>query len=170
MRRSYRWGFALLTPLVLLLLIVALLQANATHAVSGPAPGTVVNTATYRYFNTQVITNRTTIYSPVPLAVGNADASVVDVWHSADVFVTSNLGASAALTVTPQLSADCSNFADTWYDVAFSTTVGVRPYQIVATSTGTQYMPVPMAGRCLRFAIGSTGTVTVSVWATLRNN
>lgn len=167
--KNLRNGALVAAPLILLLVALLVLTSVPTHAVSEPVPGTVQNTATYQYLS-RVITNGVTVYSPVPLAAGNLDASVIDVWNSADVFMNAALGSGAAVTVTPQLSADCSNYASARFDTVISGTVQSIGYQLVGTSAGTQYMRMPLAGRCMRFAVASTGTVTVSVFATLKNN
>lgn len=168
MKRIYAAG-AIVAPLALLLALLLTL-APAAQAVSEPAPGTVTGAATYRYLAQTVITNGVTIYTAVPNPQGTNDASRVEAWNSADLFVTASVGQSATLTVTPQLSADCANYANAGYDAVLSGTITAQTYQIVSTAAGTKYTRLPLAGRCMRFAVASTGTVTVSVWATLRNN
>ena len=169
--KSFRnWSIAVLPVFLLLLALLLLPSLRPVHAASDPPPGAIQNTNTYRFLGSRVITDGTTVYSPVPLAAGNLDASIIDVWNSADVFLTAGLGSGAAVTVTPQLSADCSNWAGAHYEVVYSSTVASIDYQLAATTAGTQYLRMPLAGRCMRFAVASTGTVTVSVYATVKNN
>jgi hypothetical protein len=76
-----------------------------------PGPGTVVGIQTVTFASGSTAISSTTYYND------NADSTVYSsqFWHSADVFVTVDLDGTNVITVTPQWSADGTNWVDAKY-------------------------------------------------------
>lgn len=122
----------------------------------------VAQSQTYTFINARVLTSSTTItYSTSPLRLAY--------WAVADVFVTGDVSGTTAFTVTPQYSADNVNWVNATYTyIATGTLTTVTP-QIVINSDTTSFMRIPMAGEYLRFRVDNSGSVTVTVKATMKN-
>jgi hypothetical protein len=151
---------------VLLIAVLALgltlSAAGLAGAVGEPEPGTVQGILTYSAYSS-VVTGS--------LATVNSTSRSTRLWHSADAFVTVDLGANAAATLTAQLSPNNSQWANAEYNFAASDdTVIELPYRIVFTADGTDYVRFPLAGEYLRFSLTYTGPVTTTVNVTLRND
>jgi len=143
------------------LLVVAITGVGLAAAVGEPEPGTVQGITTYAAYSS-VLTGS--------LATVNSTSRDIRSWHSADAFLTVDLGANAAATLTAQLSPNNSQWANAEYNYVSSTTVVEVPYRVVFTSDGDDYLRLPMAGMYLRFSLTYTGPVTTTVNVTLRND
>lgn len=165
-----RWGVATVGLVAAVALLLALLvgTGKTTAQVVQPPMPTAGNATTGTLLTSRTISG-TTVYSPVP-TTGSPDLSRVDNWTLADIFVTATLAESAELTVTAQVSADGSNWADADFEhVDGDGAIATVTYRRVLTSTGTEYMRVPVAGQYMRVKVEAEGEVTVVVPATLRN-
>lgn len=160
MKRLLMIAGAPLLALVMVLFVLGMLPQGAA-AVGEPPAGTTTNIQTYDLYTTQTITENGTIYS---------DAQQFSYWNAADIFITADVGSGAIITVTAQVSADGTNFADADYEYADADSLNTQSYQRVLSADGTEYMRLPMAGEYLRVSLTTTGTVTPAIKATLRNN
>lgn len=163
----------LFTTALLALLLLALLVVPGVFAENGePLPGTVGQTATYVFYPPTTLAVTSTVYSAAPRTVSGQNVADIRKWNSADVFLTVDVTGSKTTTVTPQFSADQTNWADATYTVVSGTTASEITHQIILTSDSTDYLRIPIAGQYLRFKIAVTGggSVTPTILATLRNN
>ena len=165
----------LLTALLLTALLVAvfmggMLSPAAWADVGAPQPGTVLRAASYTHQAATAGVTGTTYTDAPNTTAGGLDVSYVADWHAADVFVTADVGDGGSLVVTPQFSADQSNWADANYAYVMSGTVATETYQATVAADGTTLIRLPVAGEYMRFKLARTGPVTVTVQATLRNN
>jgi len=161
-----------LTPtLILAALLLATLLAPGVMADSGePQPGAVSLTRTALLYPATALSGTTTVYSAAPRPVNGQDASLVRQFNSADLFVTADLSGTATITVTPQFSPNQVNWADAQYPVISGTTPVWVPQRLVLTAGGSSYLRLPVAGEYMRVKIQASGTVTPTVYTTLRNN
>lgn len=146
--------------IVMVLAALGLLPQGAA-AVGEPPAGTTQSIQTYVLYASQVITEDGTIYS---------DGRQFLFWNAADLFVTADVGSSAVVTVTAQVSPDDTNYADLDYEYVDADELLTQTYQRVLSADGTEVMRLPMAGEYLRVSIETTGTVTPTIQATMRNN
>lgn len=136
---------------------------------------------TYNNLTSVAYTTTGTTYTPA------VDPSF---WYQADAFLTVDVSGTAAVTITPQFSADSSNWADANY-IYFSNSsttsvitgtagltattssatsiVNTTPYLTLAAD-GTDYLQFALAGRYLRYKIaaGSFVTTTDRITITLK--
>jgi hypothetical protein len=148
-----------------------------------PGAGTIASgPTTYTFFSTRVLTSSTpTTYTLSP--------SRVIPYYSADVFVTGVVSGTDVFTVTAQVSADGTNWADASYTyptntssttiitgtagltatTSATTAIATAKYQLVLNSATTKYVQVPIVGEYLRFKIENGGTVTPTIKVTLKN-
>jgi len=122
-----------------------------------PNPGTVVGIMTVTFADGTSAISSTTYYND------NADSTVYDsqYWHSVDVFVTADIDTSNVITVTPQFSADGTNWTDAQYrsegwvlPLSYSTTI-TNSSGVTSTTTSTHTVTFS----------GATGT-RVDEWVT----
>lgn len=174
--------------LVVALAMVGLVWAGFAMA-SGPGepdPGTVVGIGIRTFYATP-LTGTGTVQTTL--------SRDMHVWRNLDVFVTLDISGTGYVTVTPQVSADNTNFVTATYNyqalsyattvtatttststatttstVSLSDAVTEATYQIALTADGTDYLRMPMAGYYLRFNIAYSGTVTPVVRAVARND
>lgn len=197
------------TILIAVLVMAAVYLPISALAEGGePLPGTVVGVGTYTYYpsTASTISGTGEIVSAAPRTIRGLNMNHVRDFNSADVFVTLDISGTGTITVTPQVSADQSDWTDATYtyiaDTLAQTTVqtttvltstGVttatstlnnslsssstpteQTYQIVLSADGTDYLRMPIAGEYLRFTIdysfATTGTITPTIKASLRNN
>jgi hypothetical protein len=160
-----------------------------------PLPGTVQGIRGPNVFwNGTVIAGSTVTYTDAPKTSYGSDISLVWLYHSADIFVTADISPSSYITITPQFSADQSNWTDATYtyvaDTLGSTTSVVTStglttattttsmssavteaiYRITMSADGTDYLRIPLAGKYLRFKIEHSSTVTPTINVMLRND
>lgn len=196
MQRRNRSVNRFLAVLGLALLLLASYCVGGVFAgdPSAPQPGTVKGlSGPYTFINSASGITQTT-YTDSPKTVYGTDVSLHWLYHSVDVFVTADVSGTDTITVTPQLSADASNWADVTYtyianSLTSSTTVitstGLttattttsssdipteQTYQIVLSSDTTDYLRIPLAGKYVRFKIETGGTVTPTIKALFRND
>lgn len=165
MRKLLTVASAPLLALVMILAALGFLPQGAA-AIGEPPAGTVNSVQNYEMYAATAIITDGTYYG---------DAQHWQQWNSVDVFVTVDVTGTATLTVTPQVSADGTNFADayhtylTWTDDA-TATVTEADYQVVMTADGTEYIRLPMAGRYMRAKVEVSGDLTPTITAVTRNN
>jgi len=184
-----------LVGLCVLALVIGLAGSVAASQPGEPLPGTVVGLrGPDTFWNGAVVAGSTVTYTSSPKTIFGADVSLTWLYHSADVFVTVDITPSATITVTPQYSADASNWVDATYtyiaDTLASTTAVITStglttattttsvsstpteatYQIVLSADSSDYLRVPLAGKYLRFKIEHDDTVTPTVKVLFRND
>lgn len=173
--------FKMATILLAVALMLSLVGGSIASATSGPGepePAKVSAYANYFYRTPAVITTTGTIYTASPLTRNGVDISKIVVWNSADVFVTAVVSGTAAVTVTPQFSADQLNWvnatytylANTTVDTTTTTSVANGAYQVVLNSSTSKYIKLPMTGAYMRFKIDSAGTITPTIAVVLKSN
>jgi hypothetical protein len=161
-------------------MILGLVGPGAPLARAGagdPEAGTVVGITTVTFASGSAPISATTYYND------NGDSSVYSsqFWHSADVFVTADITGTNVITVTPQWSADGTNWVDAKYKsegwvlplsqtatishtggttttvtLDFSGATATRaeawvPYRLVLNADGSAYLAAPLHGNYLRF-------------------
>jgi hypothetical protein len=157
--RLGRIALTLTTVLVLLSVMVVSVATAGPTGPGDPGAGTVVGVSTSTMFATKVLTaSTTTTYTQRYKA---------SAWYSADVFVTADVANTDTLTVTAQVSADGTNWANAWYVNASGTTLN---YQFVISSDVTEYQQMPIVGEWLRFRLDNGGTVTPTIKVTFHND
>jgi len=161
----------LIVTFILASLLLATLLASGVLADNGePQSGAVTLTRTVLLYPTAALSGTTTVYSAAPRPVNGQDASLVRQFNSADLFVTADLSGTATITVTPQFSPNQVNWADAKFPVISGTTVTLTAQQLVLTANGSSYLRLPIAGEYMRVKIQASGTLTPTVYVTLRNN
>lgn len=107
------WTRVALVVLLVLLATGGLYGATwAGPGVGDPDPGTVAGITTWTLYPTTAITGNGTIYSSSPRYYNGLDLTRVKNFNSLDVFVTVDIASTGTLTVTPQYSADGTNWAN----------------------------------------------------------
>lgn len=157
-----------------LILLVALAVCvgayQFAHATGEPWGGTVHNTLTRTLYGPTAIVTDTVYSAPSATALGG-DAQNFKAWNEADIFIKSTVAASASLVATVQFSPDCTNYADGYFWGQKSDgTVVSNAYAVSVSSTGVNYIRVPVTGECIRVKLVTLGTVIPTVIVTLRNN
>lgn len=174
-------------PLLAVVMTLAALGLlpQGVAAVGEPQSGTVNSIQNYTMLATTAITTDTTTYG---------GSQHLQHWNSVDLFVTADVSGTATITVTPQVSADDSNWSDAFYTyvantlaettsvltssgvttatstVSSSGTPTDQTYQVVMTADGTEHIRLPMAGRYLRAKVEVAGWLTPTIIAVARNN
>ena len=170
MSRNLKNGLALAVLVALLGMSVLSASGAVPQQVGGSLPLTNSGQRTVLiYPATAIVTGTTNSSSPRYLASGD-DASATRGWANVDVFVSAAVGSGAVLTVTPQFSADCSNWTNADFNYWTGSAVAQSSYQrVLNSSTLVEYASMPAAGECLRVQMVVTGgTVTPTVYATWR--
>lgn len=117
-KRVFNSTLAAGLALVMVAVLVMGLMGPGVDA-SGPGepdPGTVGGVTTWAIYPSTAITGNTTIYSDSPKWLRGLDMSRIRNYNSVDVFVTVDISGTATLTVTPQVSADGTNWVDATYN------------------------------------------------------
>lgn len=153
---------------IVMLALVAIPLVSADSGAGDPQNGRPTGWATYTFFPETVITTTATRFSASPRFINQFDISRVVAWSVAEVFVTADVSGTVFLTVTPQLSADATNWANSYYNTVSGTTVTAQSYQVFLSADGTGYLRVPVAGEYLRFKVDSSATATRTVTATIK--
>lgn len=165
----------MLAKSVLVVLVAGLILAGALSIVeqASAAPGVPpavgstrgsVNTVTY--INGTQYATTATVYSA---------AQRPNFWYQADAFVTVDVSGTATAVVTPQFSADATNWTDAYYQTVSGTTVTNQSYALTLSADGTSYTQFPLAGEYVRFKVAVSGfaattdRITVTVKATSKN-
>lgn len=133
---------------------------EGAKAVGEPPAGTTNSIQTYTLYEATAIITDDTYYS---------DGQQFQHWNAADIFVIADVG-TGVFTVTAQVSPDDENYANLDYEWGDSDSLNTQVYQRVMSADGTEIMRVPMAGEWLRVSIVTSGTVTPTIMATMRNN
>lgn len=164
-RSSLAYGTALA-----LLTVPALFLAAYGSSPGAPDAGTVARIATYTLTESNRISG-TTEYTEAPnLQAGGADAARVAEWHSADVFLSTQVE-TGTLTVTVQFSPDFDLWADAEFDfVDGSDGIAQQPYQRVFTADGAKALRVPVMGAGMRLKLEASGIATATAVSTYRND
>jgi len=194
MKLNQTFQTALMVVLAAILTVTAFTTLPALAENGEPLPGSVTGVGTYTFYPTTVLTSSGTTYSASPYLYRGLDVTKVRDFNSDDIFVTVDITPSAMLTITPQFSADQSNWTDAKYtyvaDTLVSTTEvltsdGVttatttisgssapteQVYQIVLDDDESGYVRVPIAGEYMRLKMERSDNVTPTVKVTLRNN
>jgi hypothetical protein len=167
MKTQTRLLIVVLVALVMAVLLIAPTVSAGTFGPGSPDLPAVAQSTTYTFFNAKVLTTSTTItYSTAPLRLGT--------WAVADVFVTGVVSGSTAFTITPQYSADNTNWVNasytyvTWNQTGTATLNTGTP-QVVINSNTSSFVRIPMAGEYLRFKVDNAGYVTITLKATMKN-
>ena len=154
--------------LVMVAFMAMVMAISAGWGLSGPVQadgeppaGTVQSVQTYTLYPATVITTNATYVS---------EGMRLEGWNAADVFVVADVGSGAAVTATVQVSPDNTNWATLDYEYADADALNTQSYQRVMSADGTELMRVPMAGEYLRVSLTTSGNVTPTVLATMRNN
>ena len=156
-------------------LLAGLLLAGGSLALAGPG-GPEPNAGSVKAADAFTIIN-SAYYTTTATKYGTTNLRYI-YYNNLDVFVTIDLKTSGTVTVTPQYSADGTNYTDADYisEGWYSTTrySSVVPYRVVLSADGTDVVRLPMVGRYMRPKIelsgGITNGVTVTVMAIARNN
>lgn len=176
----------ILTLLLLLGINVVFTSIQPVAAVGEPTSAHVESAATYTLFEATPITQTGTTYTASPNPIdGAADASLIENWASADLFIVLDGTGYFTVTATPQFSADGINWANADYEYVANTSTwtseGITSTATSASAIATQaiartmyadgveYMRFPVAGRFMRVALATQGAVTPTVQATYRN-
>ena len=150
--------------LALLAMLLFVVPALAVGGPGDPEPGTVAGITSYSADSRIVTGSITTV---------NSASRRTNVWHSADVFLVVDVGANAAVTVTPQLSWNNSDWVNAQFSYVVPTTtapINESIYRFIVTADGNDYIRLLLAGEYLRFSITYTGPVTSTIGVTLRND
>lgn len=166
-----RWFIA-----ALLLVFTLAVAANMAFAQGEPQPGTVDNLATFTIYGPTTIVSGTTNTEAPNLTTSGLNRANVSQWNSADIFFNVDVLGGTVITLTPQFSADQSHWADAYYNFVDTvstteTVIARQSYQVVVSGVDTvDYVRVPVAGEYMRVQMVVSGTVTPTIWTTLRNN
>lgn len=181
--------------LILAGLLLALAGGVAASQPGEPLPGTVYGIrGPSTVWNGEVIAGSTVTYTSAPKYIAGVDASLVWLYHSADIFVTADITPSSYVTITPQFSVDQSNWTDATYTYVADTLASVTSvitstglttattttsmnsavteatYRLTFSADGTDYLRVPLAGKYMRLKIEHTSSVTPTINVLLRND
>lgn len=171
-----------LSVLLALVLIVGGWQGwQAVNAVGGePDPGTVVGVMSVTFADGTAPMSTTTYYGGTGTGSTASTMTGYDTryWHAADLFVTADVNGTNTITVTPQWSADNSNWVDGAYTfegwvVTTALSSSDVSYQLALSADGTSYMQVPMRGLYFRLkteVISTALQITPTIYAVLRND
>lgn len=160
-----------LVGLMLLTFVLVLAGGVAASSAGEPDPGTVQGVRGPSVFwNGTAIAGTTVTYTTVPKTIYGTDVSVIWMYHSADVFLTADVTTGKNITVTPQLSADGTNWADVNYNYVTDSAVAEATQKITMSADGTDYTRVTLAGKYLRFKIEHNAAVTPTITVLLRND
>ena len=175
LRRLAQKTAALLAVTALLLLVgMAAVSLLPQGAAAAPAAqfGAVTAPRTVTLYGPTAVTTGTT-FSSAPLNVNGIDNARTTNYGRADVFISTGANSSGTLTVTVQVSADESTWADsTEMQQGFLTGTLVSAaytHRVVltgASQAGT--VRVPLAGEFLRVKVEAAGSITPTVKATYR--
>jgi|GEM_PF-5838319 len=141
---------------VLLLVVAKPLQWAEASGAGDPGPGTVVGIKTVEFADGATAIEATTYYLG-----GSSTGYNAQYWHSADVFVTADISGTNTITVTPQWSADGTN----WVDAKYKAEGWVLPLDYTATLTNTSGVTSTTTATSTYTFAGSTGT-RVNEWVT----
>lgn len=175
-------------------MLVVLVGGVAASDPGEPQSGTVRGLGGPHTFYQAAAGITETTYTDSPRNVFGQDISQHWLYHSMDVFVTADVSGTDTITVTPQFSADASNWTDATYTyvantlaattsvitstglttatttTSSSSTPTEATHQVVLATDATDYLRVPLAGRYVRFKIETSGTVTPTIKALFRND
>ena len=103
--------------------------------------------------------------------MAGTDASKAANWYLADVFIT-RIAGTGSLTVTPQFSADATNWANDYYTVMSSTTPVDVSRVVYVSAAGTTFVRIPIMGTYMRFVLNSNAAagITTTIKVVLKNN
>lgn len=148
------------------------IQTAAANAAPPPPPG--------RLAGSFAVENNLT--NAVYTATGTAytTASQPTFWYQADVFLTADVSGTAAVTITPQFSADNTNWSDANYvylsNSATTSVITNTTPSLTLNADGTTYMQFALAGRYMRYKVvpgnfvTSTDRITVTLKTITKNS
>lgn len=155
--------------MVAALLMVALLGAPQLMQAEDISEMPVSKQITYTLYEPSAgISSAAQTSAPATDAYGR-NMAATNGYALADVFVTADVGSSAVLTATVQVSADQSNWANADYEYATSSAIATQGFVRTLSADGTEYMRIPLAGEYLRLSLTVSGTVTPTIKITYRN-
>lgn len=156
--------------LLSVVLLVVLLGAAAIVPLvlaqgESPEAGTVNAFVTYNYYPTTALSGTSTAYSSAPRTINNHDVSVVQYYNAAKVWVTVDVFTTTdAITVTPQFSADQSNWADATYTYLANSETASTVSVVSDTSTITTALVTSTTAESI---LTTTNTFTLTHSATI---
>lgn len=154
--------------LVLALLVVLGVSIPAAAAPVAPSPVGAPSAAVVLYPQT-ALSNSGTVQSASPRLVRGVDVSRIGSAATVDIFATIDLASTGTVTITPQLAAGSSGWADLITPIDNGTAIASPARQLVLTADGTAYLgSLPLAGEKLRVNLQHTASVTATVWAVYR--
>ncbi len=157
MKRLTRIGMITAISVVMLLAVTGLLAAKPEAAPDG-APLQTAAWSTKTFYGPIVLTSTATKYTACPLVQSGLDICSTAKWTNAEVFLTIDVSTTGSVTLTPQFSADASNWStSTAATAVLSTNVDSTVYNVVT-----------LAGGYTRFAIDSTATATKTITTTIK--
>lgn len=129
----------------------------ASAGAGDPNSGTVVGIKTVTFAAGSTPISSTTYYND------NADGSAYSTqfWHSADVFITADITGTNTITVTPQWSADGTN----WVDAKFLSEGWVLPLDYTTTITNSSGV-TSTTSTSSTVSFASSDAERVSEWVT----
>jgi hypothetical protein len=168
------------TLLSILLAIVLLaagwrgLEFASAQGAGDPSPGTVVGVKTVQFAAGSTPIAATTYY----YGAGNGTTGLdTQFWHSGDLFVTADISGTNTITVTPQWSADGSNWVSAKYKsegwvTSTAPSSSWVTYQVAISADGSDYASFPIHGKYLRVLaeVASAVNVTPTINVILRND
>lgn len=151
------FGSVVAAAVMIALLVGPGLQWVSAGGAGDPESGTVVGIKSVTFAPGSSSITTTTYYND------NADSTVYSTqyWHSADVFVTVDITGTNTLTVTPQWSADGTN----WVSAKYKAEGWVLPLTHSTTITNSSGVTSTTTSTHTISFSGSTGT-RVSEWVT----
>lgn len=176
------------------MLLAGLLLAGGSWALAGPG-GPEPNAGSVKAADTFTIINGT-YYTTTATKYGTTNLRYI-YYNNLDVFVTIDLKTTGTVTVTPQYSADGTNYMDAAYTAegwvlpqttvltnasgvtrtttstaTFASGTATRvsasvPYRVILSADGTGAVRIPMVGKYMRPKIELSGGVTNGVTVTV---
>lgn len=169
------------TTFLSLLLAAVLLAAGwqglefaSAQGAGDPGSGTVVGIKTVQFAAGSTPITTTTYY----YGSGNGTVGLdTQFWHSGDLFVTADVSGTNTITVTPQWSADGSNWvsakrlSEGWVTSTAPSSSWVT-YRVAISADGSDAIRFPIWGRYMRFMaeISSAVSITPTINLVLRND
>jgi hypothetical protein len=169
MKRGRGWSLVVVLVLAAALLMVALGPVWAGGA-GDPDAGTVVGIKTATFADGTVGITTTSYFD---------DSTGYDTrwWQSADVFVTADIEDTNTITITPQWSADGTNWVDAKYKAeGWNSAARVSEwvtYQMALTADGSDVLVIPLVGNYVRLkaeVLTTTFRITPTISVVLRND
>lgn len=162
-------SLAVLTVCALSLAVV--LTAAPACAAPGAPPAAGSVRGSYTVYNSLLATayaTTATVYTAAPVQSPTF-------WYQADAFVTVDVSGTATAIVTPQFSADGTNWTDAYWQTISGTSVTNQSYALTLSADGTSYTQFPLAGTTFRYKVAlsafaaATDRITVTIKTVAKN-